>query len=142
MAELREVYNHPSALEPLFPTDRTGELRELAAELLRRSAQLSGALHPVTRKSVVELLRSMNSYYSNLIEGHNTHPIDIERALRDDYSSEPSRRALQLESKAHVEVQALLDQRLEEHAGLDICSTDFLNWIHREFYQRLPKEFR
>jgi hypothetical protein len=29
----------------------------------------------------VELLRTMNSYYSNLIEGHNTHPLAIEKAL-------------------------------------------------------------
>jgi hypothetical protein len=27
------------------------------------------------------------AYYSNLIEGHNTHPIDIERALEGDYSA-------------------------------------------------------
>jgi len=41
----------------------------------------------------------MNCYYSNLIEGHNTHPIDIERALRDDYSTDARRRNLQLEAK-------------------------------------------
>ena len=30
----------------------------------------------------------MNCYYSNLIEGHDTHPVDIERALKNDYSAE------------------------------------------------------
>jgi hypothetical protein len=30
----------------------------------------------------------VNSYYSNLIEGHITHPIDIERAMRQDYSAD------------------------------------------------------
>ena len=84
MPRVRELYDQPAALEPLFPTDKAGELRELAAELLRKSARLGGALHPVTRRSVVELLRTMNSYYSNLIEGHNTHPLAIERALRVD----------------------------------------------------------
>jgi hypothetical protein len=29
----------------------------------------------------------MNCYYSNLIEGHDTHPVDIERALKSDYSA-------------------------------------------------------
>jgi len=26
----------------------------------------------------------MNCYYSKLIEGHDTHPVDIERALKND----------------------------------------------------------
>lgn len=142
MPEIRELFDNPAALEPLFPTDRAGELKELAAELLRKSARLSAALHPVTRRSVVELLRSMNSYYSNLIEGHNTHPLAIEKALHNDYSSDPALRALQLESKAHVEVQVLLEQRLEKEPETDVCSPEFLGWIHKEFYERLPEEFR
>jgi hypothetical protein len=30
----------------------------------------------------------MNCYYSNLIEGHDTHPIDIECALNGEYSQD------------------------------------------------------
>ena len=48
----------------------------------------------------------MNCYYSNLIEGHDTHPIDIERALKNDYSQDAHKRDLQLEAKAHIAVQA------------------------------------
>jgi hypothetical protein len=77
MPRLRELYENPAALEPLLPAGNAGELRELAAELLRKSARLGGLLHSITRRSVVELLRTMNSYYSNLIEGHNTHPLAI-----------------------------------------------------------------
>jgi Fic family protein len=84
----------------------------------------------------------MNSYYSNLIEGHRTHPADIERALAKDYSTEPAQRALQLESAAHVEVQHLAEQRLDEDPEIDICSAEFLTWIHHEFYERSPEEFR
>lgn len=142
MPETYELYANPAALEPLFPMDRGGELREMAGALLRKSAQLGGALHPVTRRSVAELLRAMNSYYSNLIEGHNTHPLAIEKALRNDYSSDPALRALQLESKAHIEVQALIEQRLAAHPETEVCSSEFLCWIHREFYERLPEEFR
>jgi Fic family protein len=142
MQKTREHYDHPSAFEPLFPTDQSGELREAASELLRKSAGLGGSLHEVTRHSVVELLRAMNSYYSNLIEGHNTHPLAIEKALKSDYSSDPALRALQLESKAHIEVQVLIEERLHAEAKTDVCSPEFLNWIHREFYERLPEEFR
>jgi Fic family protein len=51
----------------------------------------------------------MNCYYSNLIEGHDTHPVDIERALRADYSAEPRKRDLQLEARSHIAVQAWID---------------------------------
>ena len=56
------------------------------------------------------LVRSMNCYYSNLIEGHDTHPIDIERALKNDYSRDPKKRDLQLEAIAHIAVQRWIDE--------------------------------
>jgi len=114
----------------------------MAAELLRKSAGLGGALHTVTRQGVVELLRAMNSYYSNLIEGHNTHPLAIEKALKNDYSSDPALRALQLECRAHIEVQLRIEARLEAEPKIEVCSPEFLNWIYKEFYERLPEEFR
>ena len=51
----------------------------------------------------------MNCYYSNLIEGHDTHPVDIERALKNDYSKDARKRDLQLEAKAHITVQKWID---------------------------------
>lgn len=129
-------------MEPLFPAYALGHLKELAVELLRKSARLGGALHPVTRERVVGLLRTMNSYYSNLIEGHHTHPLAIERALRDDYASDATLHALQLESRAHVEVQVLIEERLAREPALDVCSREFINSIHREFYERLPEAFQ
>ena len=36
----------------------------------------------LVRGTLAELLRATNTYHSNLIEGHNTRPRDIERALR------------------------------------------------------------
>ena len=39
-------------------------------------------------------------------------PVDINRALHDDYANEPERRNLQLEARAHIEVQQLIDQGL------------------------------
>jgi Fic family protein len=56
------------------------------------------------------VVRSMNCYYSNLIEGHNTHPIDIERALAGDYSQDTEKRNLQKEAKAHIATQRWIDE--------------------------------
>ena len=133
-------YTKVSEMEPMLP-ENSPLLDELAVEVIRKSAALSGVLHPVTGKSVVLLVRTMNSYYSNLIEGHHTNPVDIENALANDYSHDPAQRALQLESAAHVHVQQKLEERLAEDPTTDICGVDFLCWLHREFYERMPEEF-
>lgn len=86
------MYKNTSQMEPLLPAP---ELEDLALEIASRLAALGGQLHPVTQKAVAGLLRLINSYYSNLIEGHSAHPADIERAMRADYSSDPVKRDLQ-----------------------------------------------
>lgn len=124
-----------------MPADHSGELDDLAIEVIRKSAALSAAVHPVTRRGIVELVRKMNSYYSNLIEGHNTHPVDIDRAMQEDFSHDPAKRARQLESKAHIEVQKLIEARIEDAPQTVITSKSFLCWIHKEFYERMPEEY-
>lgn len=127
----------PAAAEPFMPAEGTDELEDLAFDLAREASELSGQLHPVVRLSIADLVRSMNCYYSNLIEGHNTHPRDIDRALLQDYSNDPHRRDLQLEARAHIEVQRMID------AGMEFpkppATRAFLEWTHREFCSRLPE---
>jgi hypothetical protein len=80
MAESAIPYRHyePSLLEPVYP-QRTQNLEDLALLLTSKAGQLTRGLHPIVRRSLGALVRSMNCYYSNLIEGHRTRPIDIER---------------------------------------------------------------
>src|SRR5882672_3435166 len=85
------------------------ELTDLALELAQRSAGFRRSLPESLLTSLAGLVRAMNCYYSNLIEGHDTHPIDIERALRNDYSQDTHKRDLQLEAKAHISVQQWID---------------------------------
>jgi Fic family protein len=132
--------SHVSAMEPLLP-DSAG-LADPALALVREANALGERLHPITRRSVSNLLRTANTYHSNLIEGHATRPRDIERALQGRLSSTPMRRALQLEARAHVEVQRLVDQRFESEGPPAITSTEFLVFLHREFYERTPDEWR
>lgn len=87
--------------------------------------------------ALAELVRAMNCYYSNLIEGHDTHPIDIERALKNDYSTEPEKRNLQREAAAHIRVQKWIDDGgLHGHAA----TVDGIVEIHRHFGENLPPE--
>ena len=127
----------PSAAEPFMPAEGTVVLENLAFDLAREASELSGRLHPTVRLSVSELVRSMNCYYSNLIEGHNTHPRDIDRAMAADYSSDPHRRDLQLEARAHIEAQRKIDTR--EDLPTPAASLAFIKWTHREFCTRLPE---
>jgi Fic family protein len=79
----------------------------------------------------------MNCYYSNLIEGHDTHPVDIERALRDDYSGDAGKRNLQLEARAHIAVQEWVDAGGLKTLGP--LSSAGIREIHRQFCAALPE---
>ena len=141
-AAIKTLFDHPSDMEPLLPGGDEGKSSGLALALIRGAERLRGSLHPITRGLVADLVRSMNSYYSNLIEGHRTRPRDIEAAIRKDFSTNPAQRSLQLQHIAHMEVQAEMEARLPSMAAGDVCSADFLCWLHGEFYRRLPDEFR
>lgn len=82
----------------------------------------------------------MNAYYSNLIEGHNTRPKDIERALAGKLETDEQRRNLQIEAAAHVRVQAKVDELAAEGRLPEPASTEFIQWLHREFYRDAPAE--
>src|ERR1700741_4489798 len=127
----------PAAAEPFMPAEGTAVLENLAFDLAREASELSGQLHPIVRLAVGDLVRSMNCYYSNLIEGHNTHPRDIDRALAADYSTDPTRRDLQLEARAHIEVQRMIDARTD--IPRPPASQAFVRWTHREFCARMPE---
>ncbi len=135
------MYSKPQQMEPLFPS-QNHELEDMACRIISGSAALGGQLHPVSRQAVVELLRIINSYYSNLIEGHSTHPADIERAMRQDYSSDPAKRDLQMESLSHINCQRQIEARLQGDPSVEITSTDFIVWVHRLFYDQLAVEHR
>src|SRR5665213_1985152 len=114
-----------------------GRVNDLAFELAQKSAGFKRSLPASLLTSLAELVRAMNCYYSNLIEGHDTHPVDIERALRNDYSSDSKKRDLQLEAKAHIEVQRWID--VGGVAGRTV-TTQTIREIHRRFCALLPAD--
>lgn len=112
-------------------------LSDVAVELAAASAGLRRSLPVGVTAALADLVRAMNCYYSNLIEGHDTHPVDIERAMKNDYSVDARKRDLQLEAKAHIAVQGWIDA-----GGLTrpAVSTDAICEIHRRFCELLPDE--
>src|SRR3954454_4858458 len=113
-------------------------LNDLAFDLTRKSAGFRRSLpHPI-QAPLANLVRAMNCYYSTLIEGHDPHPIDIERALRDDYSQDRKKRDLQIEAKAHMAVQQWIDE-----GGLSAnqaVSPEGIIDLHRRFCEHLPED--
>jgi Fic family protein len=127
-----------SLMEPLLisaSSRHREQLTDLAVELAQKSSGLRRSLPASLLNSLAELVRAMNCYYSNLIEGHNTHPIDIERALKNDYSNNNHKRDLQLEAIAHIHVQRWIDA-----GGLTgrAATSEGIREIHRRFCVGLP----
>jgi Fic family protein len=131
---------HPAQkMTPLMP-ETSGDHSDIALDIYRKSASLGGQLHPTTRKALVEFLRLTNSYYSNQIEGYYIHPVDIERAIKDDFAAEPAVRNRQMEARVHIEVQKIIETMIK--AGeIQVCTSDFIRLIHRLFYERLTNDF-
>ena len=128
----------PVMMEPMLPGDNRIGLTDLAVDLVAKASSLAGQIHETVRESIGDLVRSMNCYYSNLIEGHDTHPRDIDAALEDNYSQDQEKRVLQREARAHIEVQRLIDHG-EDLRELPVTTT-YIQWLHREFCLRLPEE--
>lgn len=127
-----------SSMEPMMPRV-TPELISLSGAIRERIGGLKEKLHPITAKAVSAVVAGMNSYYSNLIEGHHTYPKDIERALQNDFSSNLQERDKQLLGLAHVKTEnAILSYATEEN----IFTPGTLLKIHETFYANLPESMR
>ncbi len=121
-----------------MPRDGGQELQNLAVDLIAKANQLSGQVKTEVQESIGDLVRSMSCYYSNLMEGHNTHPREIDSALADKYSNDARRRSLQKEAIAHIEVQRMIDSG--EAPDVAPTSSEYIRWIHYEFCRRLPED--
>src|SRR6185437_5039663 len=127
-------------IEPARLEEPGEAIADIVAELSAATAGLGNTLHPLTAANLADLVRIMNAYYSNLIEGHNTRPKDIERALAGNLDEDASRRNLQLEAAAHVRVQAEVDRMAAEGRLTEPAAAEFIQWLHREFYRDAPQE--
>ncbi|SRR6266540_1825723 len=130
----------PQRIEPARLEEATEGIADVIAELAAASATLGARLHPRAAANLADFVRIMNTYYSNLIEGHNTRPRDIVRALEGEFDQDQDRRNLQMEAAAHVRVQAELDGMAAEGELPEPASVEFIRWIHREFYRDAPPE--
>lgn len=133
------AFEDPQRIEPTNLGSVDAAITDVVADLSAAAATLGNSLHPRTAQNLAALVRIMNAYYSNLIEGHNTRPKDIERALAGEFDADDERRDLQKEAAAHVRVQAEVDQLASEGRLPEPASDEFVRWLHRRFYQDAPE---
>lgn len=123
---------------PIAPTQLDGsvknELLVLAEEIVIKSAKIEGSHNKIILTSIKNMLRNVNSYYSNQIESEGTHPVDIEKAMRKEYSSNEKKKRLQMLSIAHIKVQ----EEIENDVNLDInpITKEYIKKVHNLFYSK------
>jgi len=129
------------ALTPILPCRKLiGPLKDMATEVATASAGLEKSIAKVTARTLGERLRLINSYYSNLIEGHKTTIPEIEAALASRFVDKPERRYAQELCAAHVLTEREFMAELEHDPRMDICSADVLSRLHASFYSHLPAD--
>lgn len=136
----KALYHQPHQFEPLLPQKNLDELREHSRVVVESSLKLTTFAHESTRAELRALVRAMNSYYSNRIEGQGTHPRNIERALNKDFSDKPDVARLQRIAVAHIEAEKELEARAA--AGAKPLLSSFAIEAHKALYGRLSKEDR
>lgn len=131
------MYDSPHQFEPLLPgATKQEKLLAKAHDLARAATQLAGL--PVAPE-LRTLLRGMNSYYTNRIEGQHTRPLEIEQALAKDFSSNTELAARQRLALAHIQAEAVVECRYAGDAGaLALYSETAIRDLHRELFSHLP----
>jgi len=132
----------PARAEPcVFKEHIPTELADLSVAIQREAVEMGQGLHPDSAAELADPVSVMNCYYSNLIEGHNTRPRDIERALAGAELEEETC-PLALEARAHVIVQRAIDEIHGKSTLPRPASLEFLTAGHKSFYDEIPDQFR
>ena len=121
---------------PLAPTQLSGsfddKLLEKSEYICIESPKLLGGYNEIVINEIKNLLRITNSYYSNRIESEGTHPINIEKAMKKEFSEDTKEKQLQYLSLAYIQTQIHLENTL--HSWNTPFDTNFQKEIHKKFY--------
>jgi Fic family protein len=129
-------------LEPAFPNDdELVGVMEIVADLRESAVRLCGEVGERSRVSLSTLLRAMNSYYTNKIEGQHTLPVELEAAIGKRFSDDQDVRQRQALAIAHMKLEAELEPVARQMSWNEQFESAWLCRIHRELYEQLPQDF-
>jgi hypothetical protein len=121
---------------PLPDEASCAPLLEQAASLIAEGHRLSPVAGGVIA-ALRPLLRCMNSYYSNKIEGQHTRPVDIQRALDSEFDADLKQARKQRLALAHIDAEQALEAHLPAER-IELYAPEFIRSIHAALYERLP----
>lgn len=132
------------SMEPMSLAFRAGVTEKLygqVSDLLAASVEAYPQLPSPVLEKLARLVQGMNCYYSNLIEGHRTLPIDIEKALQTIQNREKpeagySQEELRTLAKAHITTT----EWAKNADLLQMGIRGFILETHRIFCSGLPPE--
>ncbi len=128
------------SMHPPVPSVQQGVIKDMVQEVIIASSTLDGRIAKETSAALGDRLRFLNSYHSNLIEGHKTSILEIEAALNKNFSGNEQKRYAQELCAAHVKTERILMQELLTSPPDNICEFDFVGKIHKMFYEQLPEQ--
>jgi len=134
-----KLYGAIHQFEPLLPSEfKQGHLLSKAHDVMRLATQL--VTQPVPDE-LRELLRGMNSYYTNRIEGQHTRPLEIEQALNKDFSHDPATANKQKLALAHMAAERQIERHIDAHThaasaltGQQLYSSQLLRYVHHQLF--------
>jgi len=131
-------------ITPVIPSTNEikldNELLKKAETVIIESAKLTGGYNKHFINAIKDLLKITNSYYSNRIESEGTHPIDIEKAMKKEFSNNEKKKNLQQLSLIHIKIEEYLENKaLEEKEKLYFLDT--ILDIHKRFYSKVEMAY-
>jgi len=125
---------------PFLQSNQLGEYEDKLVDLYMADAALNQTIPDSIRSSTEWLLRLVNCFYSNRIEGNSTHPKELLRTQergRVDYEENPNDPIMEL--LAHLEAQIKAKEAATDLTN--VSTQSFIKYLHESFYKGLPESF-
>ncbi len=116
-----------------------GPLLAKAHTLLTLAHQVTGKADASVMQPLAELLRGMNSYYTNKIEGQHTLPSQLESALKKQFSEDADISRKQRLAIAHLDAQAWAEKKYANTDWRDLLKPDVVCALHEQLFAALPE---
>jgi Fic family protein len=134
------LYSQPHQFEPLLPSEAAAHgLLEKAHTLLGLAHQVTGKADSSVMKPLAQLLRGMNSYYTNKIEGQHTLPSQLESALNKQFSSDSDVQRKQRMALAHMDAELWAETAYAGADWRDLFSPDVVCALYTQLFEHLPE---
>ena len=125
------------SITPYIESSKLGEYEDKLVELYRADAALNETIPDSIRSSTEWLLRLVNCFYSNKIEGNPTHPKELLRT--QEMGRKPGDDEYIIELLSHLEAQ--IRAKNSDMDKSNVMTQGFIKELHKSFYKGLPDSF-